>query len=750
MKIFIIRVCLLIPIAIGIDFCLGQNVSVDLNKNWQFRKASEAKWYKAEVPGTVHTDLLANKLIPDPFYRDNESKVQWVENETWEYKLVFNIDEKAFVKKHIELRFEGLDTYAQTWLNGENILNADNMFHDWTVDIKHLAKRKNNVLTIRFIPSAEFAKQLKSTCSLVYPDNERVFVRKAQYQFGWDWGPRLVTCGIWKPVRLEAYDKVVKQKERKLPSWNVKLVTSKDSIGESFLFTKNGKPVFIKGANWIPADNFLPRAKKLKKFEMLIKAAKEANINMLRVWGGGIYEEDVFYELCDKYGIMVWQDFMFAGALYPADPVFLQSVEQEVRYQVNRLKKHPCIVIWCGNNEIEEAWFNWGWQKQFNYSKEDSLRLWKDYKKIFHELIPSIVKELDPSRSYWPSSPSLGWGRDSAYLKGDVHYWGVWWGREPVEKYNEKVGRFNSEYGMQGMPDLKTINQFALPSDLDTASKVMKVHQKHPFGYENIKLYIENKFRTPKTFEDLVYVSQLMQADAIKTAIEAHRTSPKSGGTIFWQWNDCWPVTSWSAIDYYGRKKALYFAVKRSFRQYLSYLINSENQIHYGVVADNNDENLEIHLWLMPLDPTVPNINRYKNNISSSSHRVNASEVDKLFPECVIDTKRQYVQIFVLKKNGISQPIVSSSEAFLLDDPKNVEFGVPKIQWSIEKNELQLVSDKFAYGVFIDVPDGVELEDNYFNLLPGETKYVKFTSILSFEEIKKSLRIKSLVDTYTK
>jgi beta-mannosidase len=372
----------------------------------------------------------------------------------------------------------------------------------------------------------------------------------------------------------------------------------------------NGKPTFIKGANWIPSDNFLPRAKKLKRYEQLIKAAKEANINMLRVWGGGVYEDDEFYDLCDKYGIMVWQDFMFAGALYPADPSFLQNIQEEVRYQVRRLRHHPSIVLWCGNNEIEEAWFNWGWQKQHNYSAQDSIKLWIDYKKIFHELIPRILKEEDPDRPYWPSSPSLGWGRDSAYKKGDVHYWGVWWGKEPVEKYNEKVGRFISEYGMQGIPDMKTIKQFSLPQDWDTSSAVMKTHQKHPFGWENIKYYIEQKFRTPKTFEDLVYVSQLMQADAIKTAIEAHRRAkPVTMGTLFWQWNDCWPVTSWSAVDYYGRKKALFYEVKRAFKDTVLLLHKKENRLQIKLDNDGDSSLYELSL-------------SYYNGYSFTRHKV--------------------------------------------------------------------------------------------------------------------------------
>jgi beta-mannosidase len=438
---------------------------------------------------------------------------------------------------------------------------------------------------------------------------------------------------------------------------------------------------------------------------------------------------------------------MFAGALYPADNNFLKNVEAEVRHQVKRLRKHPCIAIWCGNNEIEEAWFNWGWQKQFNYSTSDSLTLWNNYKKIFHDLVPSIVKELDPSRAYWPSSPSLGWGRDSSYKKGDVHYWGVWWGKEPVEKYREKVGRFNSEYGMQGMPDMKTIRQFALDADLDTSSVVMKTHQKHPFGYENIKLYIGNKFRTPKTFEDLVYVSQLMQADAVKTAIEAHRRNqPVTMGTMFWQWNDCWPVTSWSAIDYYGRKKALYYEVKRSYAPDVALPLYMDYQPYAGgpVIAVSGDlESRDIELQIDFIDFQKGRIAAKQQNWSWQNQRHPGWKQMPILKHDTADTNGVYV--FTLLDD--SSRIVNRNYYFPVE-PKSLNLSKAHIKWTVSDGTIVLTSDKFAYGVYVDLPDGVELYDNYFHIIPHEKKVVKFRSAIPLETIKKKIKIKSLVDTY--
>ena len=715
----------------------SQETRINLSRNWQFCESGKKAWRNADVPGTIHTDLINHKLIPDPYFRDHEKQVQWVEEKTWLYKNTFRADAALLKKKNIYLVFEGLDTYAEVYLNGKKIFLANNMFRKWEQEIKSYLVPGINSILIKFLPAALLAKEQKKSSTLSYPDNERVFIRKAQYQFGWDWGPRLVTCGIWKPVYISAFDKEVKN-EKSSASTGVKLVNNKDQWGESFYFTLKGKPVFIKGANWIPVDNFLPRAKKRKIYQKLLLAAKTANINMLRVWGGGVYEDDLFYELCDKYGIMVWQDFMFAGALYPADDSFLKNIEDEVRYQVKRLRHHKTIVLWCGNNEIEEAWFNWGWQKQLNYSQEDSTRLWNDYRKIFHKLIPDILKELDPERPYWPSSPSLGWGRDSAYLKGDVHYWGVWWGKEPVEQYKTKAGRFNSEYGMQGMPDMKTILSFARDTELDTAHAIMQSHQKHPFGFENLKLYIDQKFKSPKNFSDFVYVSQLMQADAIKTAIEAHRSNmPYTMGTLFWQWNDCWPVVSWSALDYYARPKALYYQVKRNFAPRNLFLSQKENSLIVSAI----DEDHELKGYY-----TIKGIH-FDGSTELIAEKLSVSE------KTTIDIGHFYTSgsinqklILVEWKDSIKGEILASA-IHLFVYPKHMLLKKPGFIVKMGKDQITIQSDKFAYGVKIDLPDGIELEDNYFHLLPGEERNIQFRNT---NKNKKAIipLVTSLFDTF--
>jgi beta-mannosidase len=711
----------------------AQPPTTPFQSQWKFRNVKDSSWHNAEVPGTIHTDLLSNGLIPDPFYGANESRVQWVEKEDWEYRTLFDAAPEVLAQDKLKLVFDGLDTYATVFLNGTRILSTDNMFRQWKADVKTLIRPKANELRIIFRSAVRHDDSLAS----IYPlklagENNRMFSRKAQYQYGWDWGPRLVTCGIWKPIHWELWDESLLS-PKPHEGWNIKLVHKQDSAGESFYFTKDDQPVYIKGANWIPCESFIPRAVKKELYGKLIREAKEANINMLRVWGGGIYEDDIFYDLCDQYGIMVWQDFMFAGAMYPVDIGFFDNVEQEVRYQVERLKTHPCIAIWCGNNEIDEAWHNWGWQQQYGYSADDSARLWKGYERIFHELIPRILKELDPSRPYWPSSPSTGWGRKEAYSRGDVHYWGVWWGREPVEAYRNNVGRFNSEYGMQALPDMQTIFQFAGQTDLDTASVVMKAHQKHPFGYQNIHDYISNKFPLPKNFEDLVYVSQLMQADAIKTAIEAHRSAmPYNMGTMFWQWNDCWPVVSWSAVDYYGRKKALFYQVKRDFADDFVALERIKDSLHFTF---QSAEQGKMNVMLKCFDRTGKSValngqvTEKRTGVSHGSFRIDTAKV-------------AYAWI------AISINEHQTENSLCIKPPKEVYFGKPVITYTLSGNTIEIRSDKLALGVRIMLPAGVEPSDNYFDLLPGGLKRVQLTGQIDEEKLKKEISFRSLNDTY--
>lgn len=786
-----------------------QNSSRDLSQEkWLFKKESDAEWFSAKVPGTVHTDLLHNNLIPDPFVGANEKQLQWIENEKWTYKTEFHITKKELQNSTIELNFEGLDTYATIFLNGEKVLSADNMFRTWEINVKNRLKFGKNTIEIQFESASKRGKEEAQKLTYTLPEKERVFVRKAQYNFGWDWAPRFVTAGIWKKVHLKFWNKAtienlrfeqkelnaenakidfffkiqteksgayqikfneklysfklkkgkneiaipyqiskpilwwcnglgdphlydfeftlenngtkVDEKELKIGLRTIELVQENDEKGKSFYFKLNGKPVFMKGANVIPPDSFLPRISDSTYISM-VKDAKIANMNLLRVWGGGVYADDAFYNACDANGILVWQDFMFACAMYPGDVHFLENVKQEVIENVTRLQNHPSIALWCGNNENDEGWHNWGWQKQFNYSKADSTKIWDNYQKLFHELIPKTLDSLLPKNEnrYWPSSPSLGWGRKESLTQGDMHYWGVWWGKEPFEMYNEKVGRFVSEYGFQGMPYVETLQKVLSKEEMNFNSEAFKNHQKHPTGFETIREYMARDYQVPENLEEFVFVSQLLQARGMKIAIEAHRRNrPYCMGTLFWQLNDCWPVTSWSAIDFYGDKKAFYYQTQKSFEPLLVHVYQNNDAIEIYTINDQLTD------FIGKLDMKIMDFNGNKlwqDSILITANS-NSSIMQKKLEESFINQfkRREVVMQVIFTAN---EKVYEGLHYFA--KPKDLVVKKPTIQINqVDKNTIEVTSDVLALNVYLH-DDGIIFDTNYFDLLPNQKKIVK-------------------------
>ncbi len=382
-------------------------------------------------------------------------------------------------------------------------------------------------------------------------------------------------------VRLIANKRLLDQAETRIGLRTLELRQKPDQWGKSFEFVVNGVPVFAKGGNWIPADSFPSRISK-DRYRRLIKSVRDSNMNMLRVWGGGIYESNDFYDLCDEMGIMVWQDFMFACSMYPGDQEFLDNVRNEAIDNLKRLRNHASIVIWVGNNEVETAWAHWGWKDHL------PAKLWDDYQKIFHKLLPSVCAEFDPSRPYWPSSPSSNLEADSDSQNiGDVHYWGVWHAALPFTDYEKQLPRFMSEYGFQSFPQIKTVNDYAPPADHDIGSPVMLVHQKHPRGNQLIREYMLREYPEPKNFESFLYVSQVLQAEGIKVGAEhLRRIMPRNMGSLYWQIDDCWPVASWSSIDYFGRWKALQYYARRFYNDLLVSPHEEDREIKVYVVSD--------------------------------------------------------------------------------------------------------------------------------------------------------------------
>jgi beta-mannosidase len=566
-------------------FC--QLPPLEINKGWTVENHSPFHWHTlkppvpvaAKVPGSVYTDLYNNQLIVDPFYTDNHLKLGWIDTMDWSYQVHFNVSNEILSQKNTNLVFDGIDTYADIYLNSHWIGSTDNMFRQWQLPVKkylHAGKNKLHIVIHAAKKMADNIARLK--LPLIYPDNNRVFSRKAQYQFGWDWGPALIGAGIWKKVWLDAYDDrsnvMLEQMKRdakfRLLPHDVTLIQKKDTIGTSFYFEKSGSPVYMKGANWIPGTIF-PGTMNREQYSRWLQQAKAANMNMLRVWGGGFYEDDAFYDLCDSLGIYVWQDFMFACGMYPADSAYLQNVKQEVAYQVKRLRHHPCIVLWCGNNESEEGWKNWGWQQQFRLHGEDSLKIWKDYQTLFQDSLRKWVNDFDGTRPYVSTSPKNGWGHPESFTEGDSHYWGLWWGLEDWEVFKTKTGRFVSEYGMQSMSHYTTVQSYTPKNELTMYAPSMIAHQRAGDGFNKINHYllryfIDSNMLKKINVQDYIYITQCMQAYVLYNSIVTHRSQPKNMGTLLWQLNDCWPVTSWSIIDYAERPKAAWYAVKRAYQ----------------------------------------------------------------------------------------------------------------------------------------------------------------------------------------
>ena len=799
------------------------------SQDWQFKNTKENTWLPAKVPGTVHLDLMSKNLIPDPYKDENEKKVQWVENEDWEYQTRFDLSSQEMQHKNIDLVFSGLDTFSEVYLNGKLVKRTDNMFRTWTIPAKPYLKQGENRLQVKFRSAVNAGKDLARKIPFTLPESPRSMVRKAQYQFGWDWGPRLVTAGIWKDVSLRFWDQaqletvkieqvkltpqkaelsvhmeifaleagkykisinnqiqdlalksgvnsisvpyqirnpklwqpngwgkpdlydikitlrkaleIISEKKERIGLRTVELIQEKDPQGKSFYFKVNGQPMYAKGTNWIPGDSFSPRMTK-EKYQKLIIDCKEAHMNMIRVWGGGIYEDDEFYKACDENGILVWQDFMFAGSFYPADEDFQKNVEAEVKDQIERLQNHPSLALWCGNNEIDEAIVNWGYQKQFRYSKDDSLQVWKDYRTIFHEVIPKAIKKYATAdkQTYWPSSPSIGWGHKESLTEGDSHYWGVWWGEQPFEIFNEKVPRFASEYGFQGMPTLQTTkSMFSGKPDLSVHNGTVKAHEKHSRGWEIIENYMKRDYGVPKDFVKYNYVSQLLQARGMQIAIEAHRRArPYNMGTLYWQLNDCWPVVSWSSIDYLGNWKALHYQVKRSFENQVILTEEKGDFLNFYAINDDLKKLDEAHLEIQVMDFNGKILNETTTALVGKSPDGNvkfssleSKKLIKNFPENEVFLK-------LTLKNG-NRKIIAQNNYFLVK-PKDMKLRKPNLKIKkISSTEFEISTDILVKEVYL-IGDS-HFSDNFFDLLPKTTKKITLTKPVE------KLEIMSLYDT---
>jgi len=561
-------------------------------------------------------------------------------------------------------------------------------------------------------------------------------------------------------------DLVLASKELSIGLRTIEVINQADEFGECFYIKVNGQPTFMKGANYIPSDSFLNQVSD-EKYKQIFNDAVAANMNMLRVWGGGVYESDRFYQLADEQGILIWQDFIFACSLYPADNNFVANVSQEVEYNIKRLRNHACLALWCGNNETEMGMEFWHWPKTFNYSDELYQKLKSDYALLFKNVLPELVKAFDPSRFYFSSSPIGYWENKADDNRGNNHYWGVWHGEEPFSEFKNRVPRFMSEYGFQSFPLLDSVKKYTIAEDLHINSEVMKSHQKHPRGNALIKQYMADEYREPKDFENFLYLSQVQQALGMKIAFEAHRSAmPFCMGTLYWQFNDCWPVASWSGIDYYGQWKALHYQAKRSFKP-LSVFIDAFDEtnltaLKVNLVSDHlTAKNLRLSERLMTLDgevlfSNVQQITAEPNAVSS----IAAGDVSTLIKAHDLSQLVFVAQIFADEvdpdnNEEVKNPISEALHYFVPSKALTLKIPQLAVSSTVTNKELlvSIKSNTLARQIHLSLQEfHGNFSDNFFDLLPNVEKNISLAitdkNAAEVTLLSAQLRIISMVDSY--
>lgn len=817
---------------------------VDLRGIWSLRHVGADRPeapdepLEAPVPGDVHSALLAKGLIPDPYWADNERRVQWVGQTDWEYRRTFEVDSKMLEAPSVYLNCDSLDTFAEIWINDQKVAETENMFLRYRLEVKPFLRPGENEIRIVLRSAENEALARSARVPYEIPHNSANFqiphfnlIRKVACHSGWDWGIALMVLGIYGEIYLESvetaridyvttvqehtqgvvrvhvtaevesprggeadfqvrlgdvsvekrvvlepgsnvltetvvienprlwwpngygdqplYDLTVKvgdsRVEKRLGLRELELVTEEDEKGLSFRFRVNGVDIFAKGANWIPADA-LPSRQTRDVLDDLLTSAAEAHMNMLRVWGGGQYESDDFYDLCDEKGILIWQDFMFSCATYPATKEFLQLVRAEVVHQVKRLRDHACIALWCGNNECLGA-LNW-----FEVSRRNRDRYLVDYDRLYEGTIGQAVDEADPTRVYWPSSPSGGRGdysdnwRDDR--RGDMHYWRVWHENASFEAYYDVVPRFCSEFGYQSFPSVETVATFAPPNHWNPTAPSMEYHQRSGMGNSHITEMMTRYFRVPVGFDNFVYLSQVQQALAIKTGVEFWRTQrPVCMGTLYWQLNDVWPVCSWSSLEYGGKWKLLHYAAKRFYAPLMGTLQRKGDQLELWVVSDHTQEReIVADVTVMDFQGKVRFSDRVETRIGAGkAARVAIYDVAQLAPAPE--------EVFALAsvRSGDEEHV----NEYFFARYKQCELADASVQARVSQGEdgfiVHLETDAPAFFVSLEVPGvpGV-FSDNAFTLVPGPGRAVFFRPkrATSLKEVADKLVVRHLRATY--
>lgn len=790
----------------------------ELNQNWTMRCVEDSQWQEARVPGTVYTDLLRNGNMEDPYWKDNEDAICSLMEKDYEYQCTFQGEETEDLSNAF-LRFEGLDTVADIYLNNVHVGNAESMHRTWEYPVKEVLSPGENTLKVVFHSPLKFiAQAYKKYGNIGNDDTYEGFMhlRKAHYMFGWDWGAHLPDAGIFRPVFLcsvshgridSVYIRQCHEENkctlkfegdciRETPGeyqWRV-LVTApdgqkyetalsaegegqlviedpelwwpnglgdqplyqveaqllyegnvedtwkkriglrtmtmqrkKDQYGESFAHEVNGKAFFAMGADYIPEEHLLGRRSE-EKTRKLLEDCKLANFNVIRVWGGGFYPDDWFFDICDELGLVVWQDFMFACSVYELTPEFEANIRKEFADNIKRLRHHASLGLWCGNNEMEMFVDERCW-----VTKASEVR---DYLFMYERIIPEVLREYDPETFYWPASPSSGGSFDNPNDpdRGDVHYWKVWHGNRPFSEYRKHFFRYASEFGFQALPSQKTIETFTEdPDDWNLFSYIMEKHQRNYGANGKIMNYMQQTYRYPGDFDTVIYASQLLQADAIRYGVEHFRRNRgRCMGAVYWQLNDCWPVISWSSIDYTGRWKALHYYAKRFFAPVMIFC-QEESWLTQEANMNRQHFQFEKSIHLNVTNETLKDreilVKWYVRNAAAEILREEHAKIQVPALESVwlpkaelpeIDVFTQYVS-FEAWENGECV----SGGTVIFSYPKYFRYEKPELTCKVEGNQITVSSPVYAKSVeILNEQEDLVLSDNYFDL-NGDSRTVE-------------------------
>ncbi|KAK9350739.1 beta-mannosidase [Lipomyces doorenjongii] len=816
--------------------------SVDLTYGWSFKQVNdnEEGWLPVKkVPSMVQQDLIDNKKINEPYIGFNEIKAEWVGTKSWLYRLKFSVPAVGRQQNSIVvLAFDGLDTLADVRLDGTTILNSDNMFRSYRVDItdmvKHMYGHDEFILEVELDCAFLKARQIEKD----HPEHKwitfngepsRMALRKSQYHWGWDWGPRMITAGIWRPVRMEIYSAriadvrvdadispdyktatlristkieseangliakfAVHRKGETIASFvaevmngtamatfeipqpdlwmpagygaqnlyeiyvflshnnqelcrdirrfgirEVELVQEPDAIGKSFYFRLNGLDIFCGGSCWIPADSIVTNISS-ERYRAWLELMVPGNQKMIRVWGGGIYEEDAFYDACDELGILVWQDFMFACGNYPCFPEMLKNVEAEALCNLRRLRHHPSIVIFAGNNEDYQVQESNGLTYDFS-DKNEKNWLKTDFpaRYIYEKVLPEAVADEAPSIAYHPGSP---WGDGKVSYDatvGDMHQWNVWHGtQEKYQIFEALGGRFNSEFGMEAFPHLATIKSFVTdPKDLYPQSHVLDFHNKADGHERRIATYLMENVRPVTDLPGYIHLTQLVQAEALTFGYRGWRKqwgeNRHCGGALVWQFNDCWPTTSWSICDYYLRRKPSYYALARVLAPVA---VGVKRKHHdWSVSHAREPATSEWELWVVSSkqeEITVDIELRFISVETGQDIKANIVKKDVIVkPNGTTNVVSGYVDNVNEEKHVLAARVLVDDNVIARDmdwpQPlKYLQFPKRNVKVDIRGNEMHITADRPVKCLVFEEREGYHLNDSAIDVAPDDEQVV--------------------------